>query len=32
MLPYPDAGWSSFNEQEDGKSQWISVQELWVDN
>lgn len=29
--PYPDAGWNSFNEQGDGKLQWISVQALWVD-
>ncbi|MEH2545173.1 sugar lactone lactonase YvrE [Bradyrhizobium sp. AZCC 2262] len=29
--PYPDAGWNSFNEEGDGKSQWISVQALWVD-
>jgi sugar lactone lactonase YvrE len=31
VTPYPDAGWNSFNEQGDGKSQWISVQALWVD-
>jgi sugar lactone lactonase YvrE len=31
ITPYPDAGWNNFNEQGDGKSQWISVQALWVD-
>jgi sugar lactone lactonase YvrE len=31
VTPYPDAGWNSFNEQGGGKSQWISVQALWVD-
>ena len=31
VTPYPDAGWNSFNEQGDGKSQWISAQALWVD-
>jgi sugar lactone lactonase YvrE len=31
VTPYPDAGWNNFNEQGDGKSQWISVQALWVD-
>ena len=31
VTPYPDAGWNSFNEKGDGKSQWISVQALWVD-
>jgi sugar lactone lactonase YvrE len=32
VTPYPDAVWNSFNEQGDGKSEWISVQALWVDN
>jgi sugar lactone lactonase YvrE len=31
VTPYPDAAWNNFNEQGDGKSQWISVQALWVD-
>ena len=31
VAPYPDAAWNSFNEQGDGKSQWISAQALWVD-
>jgi sugar lactone lactonase YvrE len=31
ITPYPDAAWNNFNEQADGKSQWISVQALWVD-
>jgi sugar lactone lactonase YvrE len=31
LTPYPDAAWNSFNDQADGKSQWISVQALWVD-
>ena len=31
VTPYPDAGWNSFNAEGDGKSQWISVQALWVD-
>jgi sugar lactone lactonase YvrE len=31
VTPYPDAAWNTFNEQGDGKSQWISVQALWVD-
>jgi sugar lactone lactonase YvrE len=31
ITPYPDAAWNNFNEQGDGKSQWISVQALWVD-
>ena len=31
VTPYPDAAWNSFNDQADGKSQWISVQALWVD-
>ena len=31
VTPYPDAAWNNFNEQADGKSQWISVQALWVD-
>ncbi len=31
VTPYPDAAWNSFNEQGDGKSEWISVQALWVD-
>ena len=31
VTPYPDAAWNVFNEQGDGKSEWISVQALWVD-
>src|SRR5882757_3942134 len=31
VTPYPDAAWNSFSEQGYGKSQWISVQALWVD-
>jgi sugar lactone lactonase YvrE len=31
ITPYPDAAWNNFNEHGDGKSQWISVQALWVD-
>ena len=31
VTPYPDAAWNSFEEQGDGKSEWISVQALWVD-
>jgi sugar lactone lactonase YvrE len=31
VTPYPDAGWNNFSEQGDGKSEWISVQALWVD-
>jgi sugar lactone lactonase YvrE len=31
VTPYPDAAWNNFSEQGDGKSEWISVQALWVD-
>jgi sugar lactone lactonase YvrE len=31
VTPYPDAAWNSFSDQGGGKSQWISVQALWVD-
>jgi sugar lactone lactonase YvrE len=31
IKPYPDAAWNNFDEHGDGKSQWISVQALWVD-
>jgi sugar lactone lactonase YvrE len=31
VTPYPDAAWNSFDERRDGKSEWISVQALWVD-
>ena len=31
VTPYPDAAWNSFNERGGGKSEWISVQALWVD-
>jgi sugar lactone lactonase YvrE len=31
ITPYPDAAWNKFSEQGDGKSEWISVQALWVD-
>jgi sugar lactone lactonase YvrE len=31
VTPYPDATWNNFSAQGDGKSEWISVQALWVD-
>lgn len=31
VTPYPNAAWNNFSEQGDGRSQWISVQALWVD-
>jgi sugar lactone lactonase YvrE len=31
ITPYPDAAWNNFDEHGDGRSQWISVQALWVD-
>jgi sugar lactone lactonase YvrE len=31
VTPYPDAAWNKFSEQGDGKSEWSSVQALWVD-
>jgi sugar lactone lactonase YvrE len=31
VTPYPDAAWNNFSEQGDSRSQWISVQALWVD-
>jgi sugar lactone lactonase YvrE len=31
LTPYPDAAWNNFNDQADARSQWISVQALWVD-
>jgi sugar lactone lactonase YvrE len=31
IKPYPDVAWNNFDEHGDGKSQWISVQALWVD-
>jgi sugar lactone lactonase YvrE len=31
VTPYPDAAWNNFREKGDGKSEWISVQALWVD-
>jgi sugar lactone lactonase YvrE len=31
VTPYPDAAWNNFSEQGNGKSEWISVQALWVD-
>jgi sugar lactone lactonase YvrE len=31
IAPYPDAAWNNFNENGDGRSEWISVQALWVD-
>ena len=31
IAPYPDAAWNNFSEQGDGKSEWISLQALWVD-
>jgi sugar lactone lactonase YvrE len=32
VTPYPDATWNNFSDEGDGKSEWISVQALWVDN
>jgi sugar lactone lactonase YvrE len=31
VTPYPDAAWNNFSEQGDSRSEWISVQALWVD-
>jgi sugar lactone lactonase YvrE len=31
VTPYPDGAWNNFSAQDDGKSEWISVQALWVD-
>jgi sugar lactone lactonase YvrE len=31
VTPYPDAAWNDFSREKDGKSEWISVQALWVD-
>jgi len=31
VTPYPDPAWNNFSEQGDGKSEWISVQALWID-
>src|SRR3984885_13842324 len=31
ITPYPDAAWNTFSDRGDGKSEWISVQALWVD-
>ena len=31
VTPYPDAAWNNFSEQGNAKSEWISVQALWVD-
>lgn len=31
VAPYPDTAWNKFSEQGDGRSEWISVQALWVD-
>jgi sugar lactone lactonase YvrE len=31
VTPYPDAAWNNFSEQGNSKSEWISVQALWVD-
>ena len=31
VTPYPDAAWNDFSEQGESKSEWISVQPLWVD-
>jgi sugar lactone lactonase YvrE len=31
VTPYPGIAWNNFSEQGDGKSEWISVQALWVD-
>jgi sugar lactone lactonase YvrE len=31
VTPYPDVAWNNFNKQGDSKSEWISVQALWVD-
>jgi sugar lactone lactonase YvrE len=32
VTPFPDAAWNNFSEEGEGKSEWISVQALWVDN
>jgi sugar lactone lactonase YvrE len=32
VVPYPDDAWNDFSVEGDGKSQWVSVQALWVDN
>ena len=31
VTPYPDLAWNTFSNQSDSKSEWISVQALWVD-
>jgi len=31
VTPYPDAAWNNFSEEGNGKSEWVSVQALWVD-
>jgi sugar lactone lactonase YvrE len=31
VTPYPNDAWNNFSEQGDGKSEWVSVQALWVD-
>jgi sugar lactone lactonase YvrE len=31
VTPYPDAAWNNFSEQGNAKSEWVSVQALWVD-
>jgi sugar lactone lactonase YvrE len=31
ITSYPDAAWNNFSDRGDGKSEWISVQALWVD-
>jgi sugar lactone lactonase YvrE len=31
ITPYPNDAWNNFSEQGDGKSEWVSVQALWVD-
>jgi sugar lactone lactonase YvrE len=31
VTPYPDAAWNNFSEQGNGKSEWVSVQALWLD-
>jgi sugar lactone lactonase YvrE len=31
VTPYPNAAWNDFSKQGESKSEWISVQALWVD-
>jgi sugar lactone lactonase YvrE len=31
LKPYPDLAWNQFTEHPNGKSEWLSLQALWVD-